>query len=517
MRTWTGFMCAAMLLLSCSGKSDGGNGSSLNLLISMREYSTPSCVEVYHQWTGTEVIGICGEDADYEKVSPVTTDGTSARCLVATAGKEELSIFGRYPFDAPITWDGKSVRYSIPTVQDGSIIPMACGVATGVPGSYSPTGLVMKPVYRVIPVRIERIPHKVKSLTIRPGDGGLFAGNCTKDCATGKVSASESTIKVLLPSPLDCREGAVIPVMVADVDLPGGLMAEIEMDNGEKTVIPDIDAYIKLINTPYTLGTSLGINSSQTKAQMQRIKDAGIEWVEVTCNSFQRNIPEAEWETRAENIRKIIADLGLKVWSCHLPFSRTLDISVLDDAQRAKNVELQKRMIRLCGEKYHPKRLVLHPSSEPISDGDRAKRLENARASIGELLPVAKEIGAVLCIENLPRTCLGRVTSEMRYLIEPYPEVMVCFDVNHLLIETHEKYFAVLGDRIGNVHISDYDRIDERHALPGDGVIDWPALHYMLRLSGYDGIFMHEVKAGKGTPAQIVERYNTVIFKNYEK
>lgn len=517
MRMWTGFVCAALLLLSCSGKSDGGNGSSLNLLVSMREYSLPSCVEVQHQWTGSESIGAGLKDGKIEEYTPLTADGATARCLVATKGKKEVSIFGRYPSDAPVTWDGKSVHYSIPTVQNGTIEPMACGVASGLPGSYDPVGLVLKPVYRVIPVRIGRIAQRVKSLTISPGDGGLFAGSCTTDISTGVVTPSESAVKVVLPEPLDCREGAMVPVMVANVDLPGGLTAEIEMENGEKTVIPDIDAYFKLINTPYTLGTSLAINSSQNKAQMQRIKDAGIEWVEVTCNSFQRNIPEAEWETRAENIRKIISDLGLKVWSCHLPYSGTLDISVLDDAQRAKNVELQKRMIRLCGEKYHPKRLVLHPSSEPISDADRARRLANARASIGELLPVAKEIGAVLCIENLPRTCLGRVTSEMRYLIEPYPEVMVCFDVNHLLIETHEKYFADLGDRIGNVHISDYDRVDERHALPGDGVIDWPALHYMLRLSGYDGIFMHEVKAGKGTPAQIVERYNSVIFKNYEK
>jgi sugar phosphate isomerase/epimerase len=365
----------------------------------------------------------------------------------------------------------------------------------------------------VVPVSLQRLPQAVRALTLRPCGEKTCASACIYDPAEETVLAAESTVRVLLDPP---QTGGIIPVMVADTDYPDGFSVTVETVSGETVEIPELASFEELVNTPYTLGTSLAINSSQTLAQLKRIKDAGIEWVEVTCNSFQRKIPEAEWETRAENIRKIIADLGLKVWSCHLPFSGTLDISVLDDAQRAKNVELQKRMIRLCGEKYHPKRLVLHPSSEPIAEGDRAKRLENARASIGELLPVAREIGAVLCIENLPRTCLGRVTSEMKYLIEPYPEVMVCFDVNHLLIETHAKYFADLGERIGNVHISDYDRIDERHALPGDGVIDWPALHYMLRLSGYDGIFMHEVKSGKGTPAQIVERYNNVIFVDHE-
>ena len=515
MRSWTGIVCAGALLLSCTGKSGVEGASSLRLALSMREYAAPSYVSVQHEWTGSETIGVGLGDDTYKKLN-IIPSGLTAEGLVPTSGSKEVTVMARYPFNAPISWDGTLIHYSIPTLQDGTLVPLAAGIVSGVPGSYNPSALLLKPVYRVIPIRLGRIPSPVKALTIRPNEGGLFAGDCTTNPVTGEVRPAESTIRIVLPKPLDCKDGAAIPVMVADVDLPGGLKAEIEMENGETTVIPDIDAYTQLIHTPYTLGTSIAINASQNAAQMQRIKDAGIEWVEVTCNSFQRGIPEAEWETRAENIRKLIADLGLKIWSCHLPYSGTLDISVLDDAARERNVEIQKRMIRLCGEKYHPQRLVLHPSSEPIAEGDRAKRLENARASIGELLPVAKEIGAVLCIENLPRTCLGRVTSEMKYLIEPYPEVMVCFDVNHLLIETHAKYFADLGERIGNVHISDYDRIDERHALPGDGVIDWPALHYMLRLSGYDGIFMHEVKSGKGTPAQIVERYNNVIFVDHE-
>ena len=175
-------------------------------------------------------------------------------------------------------------------------------------------------------------------------------------------------------------------------------------------------------------------------------------------------------------------------------------------------MELFKRMIRLCGELYAPQRLVLHPSSEPIGDAERPQRLANARASIRELAPVAKEIGAVLCVENLPRTCLGRVTAEMKELIADTPDVMVTFDVNHLLIESHEQYFDALGDRIGNVHMSDYDRVDERHALPGNGVIDWPYVHWRLRMSGYNGIFMHEVKASAGKPADLPKRYNELIF-----
>ena len=34
-----------------------------------------------------------------------------------------------------------------------------------------------------------------------------------------------------------------------------------------------------------------------------------------------------------------IDSAGIKVWSIHLPFSRTLDISVLDEKKRKENVD----------------------------------------------------------------------------------------------------------------------------------------------------------------------------------
>ena len=176
-----------------------------------------------------------------------------------------------------------------------------------------------------------------------------------------------------------------------------------------------------------------------------------------------------------------------------------------------------ERMLRLASI-FGPQRLVLHPSSEPIADEEREIRLQNSANSIGRLALSAKEIGAVLCIENLPRTCLGRDSGELMRLIADYPEVMVCFDSNHLLKEEHAHFFEAVGNRIGTIHASDYDRKDERHWLPGEGVIDWPDFLRRLQASGYKGVFMHEVRAGEtATPENIVKTYNEVILGNKKK
>ena len=267
----------------------------------------------------------------------------------------------------------------------------------------------------------------------------------------------------------------------------------------------------------YPVGISLSILKTPSAEGLAQIKASGVDHVEVVFNYFWRNVPENECYTRAYRVKALLEEAGLKVWSCHLPFSRQLDISVADPALREQNVALMERMIRLASI-FGPQRLVLHPSSEPIADEEREIRLQNSANSIGRLALSAKEIGAVLCIENLPRTCLGRDSGELMRLIADYPEVMVCFDSNHLLKEEHAHFFEAVGNRIGTIHASDYDRKDERHWLPGEGVIDWPDFLRRLQASGYKGVFMHEVRAGEtATPDNIVKTYNEVILGNKKK
>ncbi len=441
------------------------------------------------------------------RLNPSSSDGTF---MLKGEGGALRSLAAVYPADAAVSFADGRLYFEIPPEQTGTLSPLLYATAEVSPG-YEATDMTLTPLYRVLQADLGRTPFSLRTIDLVPSDGSLLSGRAWVDLSTGKRGASQSKITVTPEEPLDCRPpGTTLSVMVPDPSVP--ISAVLTFTDGTKFPIQDLAVYSKLINTPYTLGTSLAINSSQNETNISRIPAAGIRWVEVTCNSFWRNIPEAEWNWRARNIQQLLKDYGLKVWSCHLPYSGTMDISVLDDAKRAENLAVFKRIIRLCGELYQPQRLVLHPSSEPISDAERPRRLENAKASIKELAPVAKEIGAVLCVENLPRTCLGRVTEEMKELIAETPDVMVTFDTNHLLIESHEKYFDELGDRIGNIHVSDYDRIDERHALPGNGVIDWPYIHWRLRLSGYNGIFMYEVKASAGKPADLIMRYNNVIF-----
>ena len=251
------------------------------------------------------------------------------------------------------------------------------------------------------------------------------------------------------------------------------------------------------------LGKSMGRWNDFGTESMTENRTGGLEYIEVTMKDIIGKDTAGVWD-RAALVKSQIDSSGLKVWSVHMPYSRQIDISLIDSAKRADVVSYMKDIMRVAG-MFKPKYIVMHPSYEPVAPDERAERLANSHASIGKLAPVAKEIGAVLCIENLPRTCLGKNGQEMMALIEGYDEVGLCFDVNHLLYQSHEDFLNAVGKgKIKTVHISDYDFADERHLVPGEGKIE----------KGYKGIMMFECY---GEPSELAAARDLLTGKTVQQ
>jgi sugar phosphate isomerase/epimerase len=122
--------------------------------------------------------------------------------------------------------------------------------------------------------------------------------------------------------------------------------------------------------------------------------------------------------------------------------------------------------------------------------------MECAKSSLKKLAEVAAEYGAVIAVENLPRTCLGKNSEEMLELLSADERLRSCFDTNHLLSESHESYIKAVCKYMITSHVSDYDFVDERHLLPGEGKVDWEKLLSDLSENGYVGGWMYEVGFG---------------------
>ena len=153
--------------------------------------------------------------------------------------------------------------------------------------------------------------------------------------------------------------------------------------------------------------------------------------------------------------------------------------------------------------------IVVHASDEPIEPSERKERMEQARSGLEHLGPRCRQEGVRVAVELLPRTCLGNTAEEVLKMIEPLDgEVFgVCLDTNHLMGEYRNLAGTVrrLGKRLITLHVSDYDGVDEKHELPGTGVIDWKLFTAALQDIDYDGPFNYECKLKGQTPSERIE------------
>lgn len=503
----------SFLLISCQQQEEAFSSEvAVRMNVEMKEYGSFIYVTENYIWKQNDKISLFEASAGSSNVASPLSSGAAKALFTSSLSlpEDDNTVIGLYPHDAKVKVAEGNLTFEIPQLQNGSLISLQAGKTKAARKAYQASVLKLEPLYKVLNVWVDRRNSEICSIKVKASDGSPIAGQVSLDVDSWSQSAKATTVSVTLENPLDCSGGGVsIPVMVADTDL-SGYIAEVTDKNGEVFTADMVTEGIYSNQKSYELGISQALFGSLSKSEAASMPSAGVKHMEVTMNTFWRGYTMEECYQRARSTKSIIdATKDLQVWSVHLPFSKELDISLTDDAARSENAAILTEMIRLAGE-FGPKKLVLHPSSEPIADSDRAQRLRCAKESIGKLLPVAKEIGAQLCIENLPRTCLGRTSDEMRYLIEDYPEVMVCFDSNHLLIEDHASFFRNVGERIGTIHASDYDMSDERHWMPGQGIINWPIFLTSLMHYGYEGVFMTEVK-GSYSAADVMNVYTNLI------
>lgn len=82
----------------------------------------------------------------------------------------------------------------------------------------------------------------------------------------------------------------------------------------------------------------------------------------------------------------------------------------------------------------------------------------------------------------------------MLRIMESNSDLRICFDVNHLIKETHREFVKKVGRYIATTHISDYDFIDERHWPPMKGQIPWGEVQSALEEVDYNGPFIYEAE-----------------------
>ena len=250
-----------------------------------------------------------------------------------------------------------------------------------------------------------------------------------------------------------------------------------------------------MISRPVSISTSCVPRADA--ALFDSFARAGVACAEISMPG--REYPDFPYAECARWAR----DAGVPVRSFHLPFytDETVDPASLDADVRRRTAELQAHYVRIAAS-MGATVAVVHPGLEPVADEERAERLARSKESMAALAEAAAAEGVTVCVENLPRSCLGNRAAELAQIVAVDPRLRVCFDTNHLMGESHADFLALLGPLIATTHISDYDFTNERHWLPGEGKIDWRALADGLDAIGYADAFNYELDF-RGNPKTV--------------
>ncbi len=243
--------------------------------------------------------------------------------------------------------------------------------------------------------------------------------------------------------------------------------------------------------------------------RLQEIKKVGFDTAEVSISGpFSTYALEGVLDEVIDSVIKS----GMKV-SFHMPFgSPWIDLATPYDNDRAEICKWIAKILKKM-DACKPFAYVFHPGGQYATGSLHDKAFDNLCISAEEL---ASSTDAMVCVENMVRSNVVETVDQMLKLLDKAPSVNCVLDTNHLLHDKPEDAIIRIGDRVKHLHISDYDFINERHMLPGNGKIDWMAVIGALEKVGYDGVFNYEVSCSKfGHTIEDLKNNKTALFEQY--
>ena len=218
----------------------------------------------------------------------------------------------------------------------------------------------------------------------------------------------------------------------------------------------------------------------------EEIAESGLEVLELDMSA--EDYPSADFYKTAEVAKRH----GLEIASIHLPIAPQHIYDVTHKYATVGAMPYQIELIKRGCEILGVKHIVIHSGGEPLKEEEREERVIRAGEKLPLLADVAAQYGADICIEVLPRTCLGRDSDEILAMLAYDDRLRVCLDTNHIFRESEVDFIRKIGKKIATTHISDRDEINERHWLPGEGIVDWVGVMDALDEVGYEGDWIYE-------------------------
>lgn len=228
------------------------------------------------------------------------------------------------------------------------------------------------------------------------------------------------------------------------------------------------------------------------EADIIHLKELGFDCVEL---GLQPYCPE-DLDVAFKAI-KICNKHKIKANSVHMPMSHEwVDFAYPWEKDRVEFAKLFNKFLKKL-DKYKVTTYVFHPGGHYCHSEEEADKF--IEYAIDSFNIIADGVKGQVCVENMINSIpIMNSSDKVLKLLNNCKNVKTCVDVNHFLNgEKAEDAILKYGNKVGTVHISDYDFINERHKMPLDGKIDFMKVIESLEKIGYNNAFTYEVSIGE--------------------
>jgi hexulose-6-phosphate isomerase len=240
------------------------------------------------------------------------------------------------------------------------------------------------------------------------------------------------------------------------------------------------------------------------KECLEIAKNAGFEGIELNLD-LEGELSVQAKPARLVEIRRLAEAAGIEISGvCSFlfwPYSMTSN----DGEQRAKGIEMAERMIEAAallgtGNVLVVPGAVYAPWVEKAEIVPPDICLGRAREALLRLLPKAEAAGVYLNIENIFMNGFLFSPHEMAAFVDGFGSrnLRCHFDTGNIMeYQFPEHWIPILGRRIQNVHLKEWDRRSREFGLHAfrtllDGTTNWPAVIEELDRIGYAGYLTFE-------------------------
>ncbi len=227
-------------------------------------------------------------------------------------------------------------------------------------------------------------------------------------------------------------------------------------------------------------------------SHLDRIQEIGYETLEVWCYEPHFFYQSDDY---VGTVKEDLFQRNIKVHSLHVSFHGLMDLSGADSCDRVHALETVKKQAQITSY-LGGKIIVVHPGYINVPAGERSNRIGYFLEAIEKLLPLCRQLGLQVAVENMGPGYLGDEFDEIHAILMNFNEVEVglCLDTSHAhLTGDLFRYLECLGNRIITFHLSDNNGINDDHLPPGAGRIDWRKFIEKVREINYRGPLMLEI------------------------